>query len=91
MNPIGIIRTVHKIVFRWAFREVRGPEIDSTDLESKSGTPDLTRPNGVESYLLLQDFFQHCERTEVLTASEGQVFTKLKQEGLSAKQLEAVS
>ena len=50
--PIAITRTVRKIVFRWAFRELRGLEIDSTDPESNSGTPDLTRPNPVESYLL---------------------------------------
>ena len=101
--PIAITRTVRKIVFRWAFREVRGPAIESTDPESKSGTPDLTRPNPVESYLVLRDFFQHCERSDsadaerpalsesgrtgVLSASEQQVVTKLKLEGLSAKEL----
>jgi len=37
--------------------------------------------------LLLRDFFQHCERTGVLAASEQQVLTRLKLEGLSAKQL----
>jgi hypothetical protein len=85
--PIAITRTVRKIVFRWAFREVHAAEIENMDLESRSATANLTRPNPVESYLLLRDFFQHCERTGVLSASEQQVLTKLKLEGLSAKQL----
>ena len=55
--------------------------------ESGSGKPTLARPNPIESYLLLRDFFQHCERTGVLAASEQQVLTKLKLEGLSAMEL----
>ena len=85
--PIAITRTVRKIVFRWAFREVRGPEIEGTHPESSSGTPNLARPDPFESYLLLREFFEHCERTGVLAASEQQVLTKLKLEGLSARQL----
>ena len=55
--------------------------------EPGSSNPNLARPDPFESYLLLRDFFQHCERTGVLAASEQQVLTRLKLEGLSAKQL----
>ena len=65
--PIAITRTVRKIVFRWAFREVHQAEIQK---EPGSGNPDLARPDLFESYLLLRDFFQHCERTGVFSASE---------------------
>jgi DNA-directed RNA polymerase specialized sigma24 family protein len=82
--PIAITRTIRKIVFRWAFREVHETEIQK---EPGSGNPNLARPDPFESYLLLRDFFEHCERTGVLAASEQQVLTKLKLEGLSAKQL----
>ncbi len=82
--PIAITRSVRKIVFRWAFREVHEAEIQK---EPGSGNPNLARPDPFESYLLLRDFFQHCERTGVLAASEQQVLTRLKLEGLSAKQL----
>ncbi len=82
--PIAITRTVRKIVFRWAFREVHEAQIQK---EPGSSNPNLARPDPFESYLLLRDFFQHCERTGVLAASEQHVLTKLKLEGLSAKQL----
>ena len=82
--PIAITRTVRKIVFRWAFREVHEAEIQK---EPGSSNPNLARPDPFESYLLLRDFFQHCERTGVLAASEQQVLTRLKLEGLSKKQL----
>ncbi len=82
--PIAITRTVRKIVFRWAFREVHEAEIQK---EPGSSNSNLARPDPFESYLLLRDFFQHCERTGVLAASEQQVLTRLKLEGLSAKQL----
>ena len=82
--PIAVTRTVRKIVFRWAFREVHEAGIQK---EPGSSNPNLARPDPFESYLLLRDFFQHCERTGVLAASEQQVLTRLKLEGLSAKQL----
>ncbi len=82
--PIAITRTVRKIVFRWAFREVHEAEIQK---EPGSRNRNLARPDPFESYLLLRDFFEHCERTGVLAASEQEVLTKLKLEGLSAKQL----
>ncbi len=101
--PIAITRTVRKIVFRWAFREVHEAEIQQ---EPGSGNPHLARPDPFESYLLLRDFFQPAAagersdcadaerpalsesgRTGVLDASEQQVLTRLKLEGLSAKQL----
>src|SRR5712692_2846834 len=98
--PIAITRSVRKIVFRWAFREVHEAEIQK---EPGSSNPKLARPDPFESYLLLRDFFQHCGRSDsadverpalsesgrtgVLAASEQQVLTKLKLEGLSAKQL----
>jgi DNA-directed RNA polymerase specialized sigma24 family protein len=82
--PIAIARTVRKIVFRWAFREVHVAEIQK---EPGSGSPNFARPEPFDSYLLLRDFFEQCERTGVLAPSEQQMLTKLKLEGLSAKQL----
>ena len=81
--PLAIQHFVRKIVFRWAFREMREAEIQK---QPGSRNPNLARPGPFESYLLLRDFFQHCERTGVLAASEQQVLTRLKPEGLSAKQ-----
>ena len=54
---------------------------------SEKPNENLTIPTRSESYLFLRDFFQHYERTGVLSASEQQVLTKLKLEGLSAKEL----